>query len=47
MPKKKKEIYTQEDLYTREKEYKNKPKNEDERQQDKETPGISGKFSGR
>lgn len=47
MPKKKPNIYTREDLYTRDKEFRNHPKEEDERRQEKETPGVSGKLSGR
>lgn len=41
MPKKKK------DIFTREKEYKNQPKDDIDRKTDKETPGVSGKHSGR
>ncbi len=47
MPKKKENIYTQEDLYTRDKEFKNPPIDEEKKLQQKETPGLSGKLSGR
>ncbi len=35
------------DVFPREKEYKNPPKNEDKKRLEKETPGLSGKLSGR
>lgn len=47
MPKKKPNINNREDLHTRDKEFRNEPKYEDEKRQQKETPGVSGKFSGR